>query len=148
MGQEESTFADARGPPETLQERSLEAVAEHIKSGDARRIVVLTGAGISTAAGSKSITPNPPHSVHIDAWLPHSSGLSIAKDGPVQQLGPFKTAIRRGRVRHCLLSQPSRAILCPRARIIPRKVSSDSFACLHCAPCPERAPSDAFYAEH
>ncbi|PNP37447.1 hypothetical protein TGAMA5MH_10682 [Trichoderma gamsii] len=51
MGQEESTLADAHGPPETLQERSLEAVAEYIKSGDARRIVVLTGAGISTAAG-------------------------------------------------------------------------------------------------
>ncbi|EHK45892.1 hypothetical protein TRIATDRAFT_166209, partial [Trichoderma atroviride IMI 206040] len=51
MGQEESTLADAHGPPETLQERSLQGVAEYIKSGDARRIVVLTGAGISTAAG-------------------------------------------------------------------------------------------------
>ncbi|KAM0521827.1 hypothetical protein ACHAPE_002389 [Trichoderma viride] len=51
MGQEESTLTDTHGPPETLLERSLEAVAEYIKSGDARRIVVLTGAGISTAAG-------------------------------------------------------------------------------------------------
>lgn len=54
MGQEESTPSAAYGPPATLQERSLEAVAEHIKSGKARRIVVMTGAGISTAAGSKS----------------------------------------------------------------------------------------------
>jgi NAD-dependent histone deacetylase SIR2 len=53
MGQEESTLADAHGVPATLEERSLEAVAEYIKSGDVRRIVVLTGAGISTAAGSK-----------------------------------------------------------------------------------------------
>ncbi|RFU79789.1 nad-dependent deacetylase sirtuin-2 [Trichoderma arundinaceum] len=51
MGQEESTLADASGPPATLEERSLEAVAEFIKSGNVRRIVVLTGAGISTAAG-------------------------------------------------------------------------------------------------
>lgn len=53
MGQEESHLAAASGPPATLEERSLEAVADYIKSGNARRIVVLTGAGISTAAGSK-----------------------------------------------------------------------------------------------
>ncbi|KAL7910261.1 DHS-like NAD/FAD-binding domain-containing protein [Trichoderma velutinum] len=51
MGQEESTLAAASGPPATLEDRSLEAVADYIKSGNARRIVVLTGAGISTAAG-------------------------------------------------------------------------------------------------
>ncbi|KAL6820837.1 DHS-like NAD/FAD-binding domain-containing protein [Trichoderma sp. SZMC 28015] len=51
MGQEESHLAAASGPPATLEERSLEAVADYIKSGNARRIVVLTGAGISTAAG-------------------------------------------------------------------------------------------------
>jgi NAD-dependent histone deacetylase SIR2 len=41
------------GPPATLTERSLAAVADYIKSGRSKRIVVLTGAGISTAAGSK-----------------------------------------------------------------------------------------------
>ncbi|KAL6697419.1 DHS-like NAD/FAD-binding domain-containing protein [Trichoderma pleuroticola] len=51
MGQEESHLASAAGPPATLEERSLEAVAGYIKSGNVRRIVVLTGAGISTAAG-------------------------------------------------------------------------------------------------
>jgi NAD-dependent histone deacetylase SIR2 len=54
MGQEESSLSYA-GPPATLTERSLAAVAEYIKSGRSKRIVVLTGAGISTAAGSKSI---------------------------------------------------------------------------------------------
>lgn len=39
------------GEPRRLEARTLEAFAEHIKSGDVRRIVVLTGAGISTAAG-------------------------------------------------------------------------------------------------
>ncbi|KAM0218311.1 hypothetical protein ACHAPA_002393 [Fusarium lateritium] len=50
MGQEESSLSYA-GPPATLTERSLAAVAEYIKSGRSKRIVVLTGAGISTAAG-------------------------------------------------------------------------------------------------
>ncbi|KAH6885320.1 DHS-like NAD/FAD-binding domain-containing protein [Thelonectria olida] len=50
MGQEESSLVEA-GPPKTLADRSLSAVAEYIKSGRAKRIVVLTGAGISTAAG-------------------------------------------------------------------------------------------------
>lgn len=40
------------GPPKALSERSLAAVAEYIKTGRDKRIVVLTGAGISTAAGS------------------------------------------------------------------------------------------------
>ncbi|KEY66362.1 hypothetical protein S7711_09714 [Stachybotrys chartarum IBT 7711] len=51
MGQEESRPVDASVPPRTLSARSLEAVAEHIKEGKCDRIVVLTGAGISTAAG-------------------------------------------------------------------------------------------------
>ncbi|OAA36666.1 NAD-dependent deacetylase sirtuin-2 [Metarhizium rileyi] len=51
MGQEESTLVDESVPPETLTERSLSAVADYIKTGRTKRIVVLTGAGISTAAG-------------------------------------------------------------------------------------------------
>jgi hypothetical protein len=52
MGQEESSLLDPSVPPRTLSARSIDAVAEYIKSGKAKRIVVLTGAGISTAAGS------------------------------------------------------------------------------------------------
>ena len=53
MGQQNSLLVDEDTPPQTLSERSLAAVAQHIKDGHAKRIVVLTGAGISTAAGSK-----------------------------------------------------------------------------------------------
>ncbi|KAK3693680.1 DHS-like NAD/FAD-binding domain-containing protein [Podospora appendiculata] len=49
MGQDQSVVSE--GPPVTLSECSLDAVADYIKSGKARRIVVMTGAGISTAAG-------------------------------------------------------------------------------------------------
>ncbi|KAB5547292.1 DHS-like NAD/FAD-binding domain-containing protein [Coniochaeta sp. 2T2.1] len=50
MGQENSVVSDDT-PPNTLAERSLDAVADYIKSGECRRILVMTGAGISTAAG-------------------------------------------------------------------------------------------------
>jgi NAD+-dependent protein deacetylase SIR2 len=52
MGQEESTLIDDSVPPHTLSARTLDAVAEHIQSGKAKKITVLTGAGISTSAGS------------------------------------------------------------------------------------------------
>ncbi|KAI9172517.1 NAD-dependent protein deacetylase hst2-1 [Paramyrothecium foliicola] len=52
MGQEESLpLVDDSVPPNTLSARSLAAVADYIKSGKSKRVVVLTGAGISTAAG-------------------------------------------------------------------------------------------------
>ncbi|KAK3897844.1 DHS-like NAD/FAD-binding domain-containing protein [Staphylotrichum tortipilum] len=50
MGQEQSYISEDT-PPLTLDKRSLPAVAEYIKSGQAPRIVAMTGAGISTAAG-------------------------------------------------------------------------------------------------
>nr|AFS50003.1 SIR2 protein [Sporothrix schenckii]AGH06136.1 SIR2 [Sporothrix schenckii] len=51
MGQEVSNQIDESTPPQTLNDRSLEAVAQLILDGKVRRIVALTGAGISTAAG-------------------------------------------------------------------------------------------------
>ncbi|KAF3351141.1 ATP-dependent RNA helicase DBP10 [Verticillium dahliae VDG2] len=45
-------MADESLTPETLSGRNLKAVADYIKAGKAERIVVMTGAGISTAAGS------------------------------------------------------------------------------------------------
>ncbi|KAK7915064.1 hypothetical protein PG985_012767 [Apiospora marii] len=51
MGNENSTLIDPDTPTQTLKERSLRAVADHIRNGGGKRIVVLTGAGISTAAG-------------------------------------------------------------------------------------------------
>ncbi|TAQ88556.1 hypothetical protein B7494_g3089 [Chlorociboria aeruginascens] len=50
MGQETSQI-DPNTPCETLSSRTLDAVAEYIKGGRPKRIVVMTGAGISTSAG-------------------------------------------------------------------------------------------------
>jgi NAD-dependent protein deacetylase SIR2 len=52
MGQENShEQIDPNTPPRTLSARSLEGVAEYINDGKPKRIVVMTGAGISTSAG-------------------------------------------------------------------------------------------------
>ncbi|KAL8728145.1 MAG: hypothetical protein Q9166_005595 [cf. Caloplaca sp. 2 TL-2023] len=51
MGQEASTTVDEATSPQTLNARTVEAVASYIKEGRAKKIVLMTGAGISTAAG-------------------------------------------------------------------------------------------------
>ncbi|KAJ9155720.1 NAD-dependent protein deacetylase hst2-1 [Pleurostoma richardsiae] len=51
MGQDQSTLIDEDTPPQTLSARTLSAAADLVKNGRARNIVVMTGAGISTAAG-------------------------------------------------------------------------------------------------
>lgn len=54
MGNEQSNLVDHNAPTVTLEERNLESVAKLIKDGKIKRIVVMTGAGLSTAAGSES----------------------------------------------------------------------------------------------
>ncbi|QSZ32109.1 hypothetical protein DSL72_001678 [Monilinia vaccinii-corymbosi] len=52
MGQEPSQpQINPDDPPHTLTARSIEGIAKFIKDGQAKNIVVLTGAGISTSAG-------------------------------------------------------------------------------------------------
>lgn len=41
MGSEESTMVDESSPPRTLKARTVEALAEYIKDGRARNIVVM-----------------------------------------------------------------------------------------------------------
>ena len=41
----------SNAPPRRLKDKTISAIAEYIKSGHAEKIVVMTGAGISTAAG-------------------------------------------------------------------------------------------------
>jgi NAD-dependent histone deacetylase SIR2 len=51
MGQESSSPIDETMPPSQLESRTVDGLAAHIKAGKAKRIVVMTGAGISTSAG-------------------------------------------------------------------------------------------------
>ncbi|KAI1114706.1 NAD-dependent deacetylase sirtuin-2 [Nemania sp. NC0429] len=51
MGQETSSLVSEDTRPETLSDRTISAVADLIKNGRAKQIVVMAGAGISTAAG-------------------------------------------------------------------------------------------------
>ncbi|PQE32611.1 hypothetical protein CJF32_00004144 [Rutstroemia sp. NJR-2017a WRK4] len=52
MGQEAShEQIDPNQPPKVLSSRSIDGIAKFIKDGKAKKIVVMTGAGISTSAG-------------------------------------------------------------------------------------------------
>ncbi|KAJ6135921.1 SIR2 family histone deacetylase [Penicillium capsulatum] len=51
MGNEESTVVDESTRPSVLEARNIQAVAKYIKQHNAKRIVVMVGAGISTSAG-------------------------------------------------------------------------------------------------
>ncbi|WEW57972.1 Sir2 histone deacetylase Hst2 [Emydomyces testavorans] len=51
MGNESSVMISDDVPPQTLESRSLEAIAKYIKEKDVKKIAVMVGAGISTAAG-------------------------------------------------------------------------------------------------
>ena len=41
MGQDQSSFVDDRVPPQTLENRSIAAVARYIKDANVKRIVVM-----------------------------------------------------------------------------------------------------------
>lgn len=43
MGQENSALIDDSTPSETLKARNIEAVADYVKAGRARKIVVMVG---------------------------------------------------------------------------------------------------------
>lgn len=51
MGQESSQMIDPDAPTRTLSSRSLKGIVEFINDGARKKIVVMTGAGISTSAG-------------------------------------------------------------------------------------------------
>ncbi|OBT82550.1 hypothetical protein VE02_08527 [Pseudogymnoascus sp. 03VT05] len=52
MGQDSShELIDSATPSKTLQDRTISSVASYLQSGKVKRVVVLTGAGISTSAG-------------------------------------------------------------------------------------------------
>ena len=51
MGQEASSPIDESIPPKTLAGRTLKALGEYMRSDKCKKVVVMTGAGISTSAG-------------------------------------------------------------------------------------------------
>ena len=51
MGNEESTMVDEFVPPQNLASRNLDGLAQYLTSGRAKKVVVMSGAGISTSAG-------------------------------------------------------------------------------------------------
>ena len=48
MGNEQSALVDSDTPPETLEERSVDAIAKYIKEKNARRIIVLVSSWLGS----------------------------------------------------------------------------------------------------
>ncbi|EIW59108.1 NAD-dependent deacetylase sirtuin-2, partial [Trametes versicolor FP-101664 SS1] len=51
MGNDQSHSAPHDGPPEVLKARDLPSIAKYMKSTECRKVFVMLGAGVSTAAG-------------------------------------------------------------------------------------------------
>ncbi|KAL4806468.1 NAD-dependent protein deacetylase hst2-1 [Aspergillus unguis] len=51
MGNESSTIVDDSTPPSVLEARTVDAIAKYVREKPVRKIVMMVGAGISTAAG-------------------------------------------------------------------------------------------------
>lgn len=95
MGNESSVMVDDSTPPSTLKHRNLESVAKYILEKDVRKIVVLTGAGISTSAGIPDFrSPDTgiySNLAHLDLPDPEAVfSISFFRENPV----PFYTLAR------------------------------------------------------
>lgn len=101
MGNEESRIVDPSTPPQTLNARSLEALAEYIKDGRAKQIVVM----VSSASPYESSYYSPPQDRRRHKYLRRHTRLSLPRNRPVRQPRAPKTSIRRSRLRHIVLSK-------------------------------------------
>ncbi|KAM3557921.1 hypothetical protein MY1884_004262 [Beauveria asiatica] len=164
MGQEESRMVDESTPPQTLSERSITAVADYIKSGHVKRIAVMTGAGISTAAGIPDFR-SPKTGLYNNLArlnLPHAEAvfeISYFKENPepfyvlAKELYPgkfhptvshvFLSLLARKGLLHMLFTQNidclERAAGVPPEKIIE---AHGSFATQRCVECKEEFPDD------
>ncbi|OAA52612.1 SIR2 family histone deacetylase [Beauveria brongniartii RCEF 3172] len=164
MGQEESRMVDESTPPQTLSERSITAVADYIKSGDVKRIAVMTGAGISTAAGIPDFR-SPKTGLYNNLArlnLPHAEAIfeiSYFKENPepfyvlAKELYPgkfhptvshvFLSLLARKGLLHMLFTQNidclERAAGVPPEKIIE---AHGSFATQRCVECKKEFPDD------
>ncbi|KAM3514821.1 hypothetical protein MY11210_001545 [Beauveria gryllotalpidicola] len=164
MGQEESRMVDESTPPKTLSERSITAVADYIKSGDVKRIVVMTGAGISTAAGIPDFR-SPKTGLYNNLArldLPHAEAvfeISYFKENPepfyvlAKELYPgkfhptvshvFLSLLAQKGLLHMLFTQNidclERAAGVPPEKIIE---AHGSFATQRCVECKKEFPDD------
>ncbi|KAJ3483319.1 hypothetical protein NLG97_g7335 [Lecanicillium saksenae] len=164
MGQEESSMIDESTPPKTLSERSIAAIADYIKSGNVKRIAVMTGAGISTAAGIPDFR-SPKTGLYNNLArlnLPHAEAvfeISYFKENPepfyvlAKELYPgkfhptvshvFLSLLAKKGLLHMLFTQNidclERAAGVPPEKIIE---AHGSFATQRCVECKKEFPDD------
>lgn len=145
MGQEESRLIDEKTPPETLKSRTLEAVAEYIKDGRARRIVVMVG--LSRAPSLRTtLTAYTDRCRH--QHLGRHTRLSLARDRPLRKPPAPQSSLRRSRLRYWLLSRESPPLLHSCSGAVSRQLPTDHHPLLHNPAASERTPAETLHPEH
>ena len=152
MGQEESRPVDPNTPPQTLKKRDVNAVADLIKEGRVKRIVVLVSSQLRPGLAG-----------HLDLWtsllmLGTDRGwrinecrhprFSIPRYRSLCEPCPIGSAISGSRLRHLLLSKQSSSILhsCPRAS--PGQLSPNRRSFIHSTAVRQRLAPQTLHAEY
>ncbi|KAM3084036.1 Sir2 histone deacetylase Hst2 [Clarireedia jacksonii] len=165
MGQEAShQQIDPNEPPRVLSSRSIDGIAKFIKDGKAKKIVVMTGAGISTSAGIPDFR-SPDTGIYANLAeldLPYPEAvfdIEFFRENPgpfyvlAKELYPgkfyptvshaFLTLLQR---KHLLLKLFTQNIDCleRRAGVIPENIveAHGSFATQRCIECKTDYPGD------
>jgi hypothetical protein len=96
MGNEESRVVDPDTPPQTLKARTVEALAQYIKDGRAKQIVVM----VSSPAYITSSHSSPTQDRRRHQYIRRHTRLQITRDGTIRQSRAPEPPIRRSRLRH------------------------------------------------
>lgn len=144
MGNDESRMVDADTPPQTLTARTVEALAEYIKDGRAKQIVVMVRLPGNTLTYMSLLSSDRRRHKHIRRY----TRLSVTRDRPVRQSRKAGPTLRRSRLRHILLSKQPLAVLHTCAGVISRQISTDHNSFLHLLIAQEGSVVEALHAEH
>ena len=94
MGNESSTPVEEHVPPQTLESRSMEAVAKYIKEQHVQRIVVMVSAFVSHLTRSQLTRTDRRRHKHIG----RHTRLSFSRYRPLCESGALESTLRRGGV--------------------------------------------------
>jgi hypothetical protein len=96
MGNEESRVVDPDTPPQTLKARTVEALAQYIKDGRAKQIVVM----VSSPAYITSSHSSPAQDRRRHQYIRRHTRLQITRNRTIRQPRAPEPPIRRSRLRH------------------------------------------------
>jgi hypothetical protein len=101
MGNDESKVVDPSTPPQTLQSRTLESLAQYIKDGRARKIVVMVSLLYTRLRSHIDLELGRRRYQHISRY----TRFQITRDGTVCEPRAIEPSLRRSGIRYIVLPQ-------------------------------------------